>query len=127
MPTVRGALIGKPSPIRAPGPLVARVNAENSRVTNTTTPRSVELNHQETLTRRSITSRMQMPCNNDKECPDGGGGQIVRALKWLTIFARQKFQRRGVASGNNVVWKRDEQGGRMQRCSEGLGMEALGA
>lgn len=43
------------------------------------------------------------------------------------MFARQKFQRRDVASGNNVVWKRDEQGERMQRRCEGLGTEGLGA
>src|SRR5206468_7053459 len=123
MPTVRGALIGKPSPMRPPGPLAARVNAENSRVTNTTTPRSVELNHQETLTRRSITSRMQMPCNNDREAPDGGGGQIARAPKGLLCLrdrsSRGGMSRAEIMSYGNRTSKGHVCNGPAEGCGEG--------
>jgi hypothetical protein len=124
MPTVRGALIGNPSPPRPPGPPVASVKAENSRETNTTTPRSDGRNHRATLTNRSITSRMQMPCN--KNCGKAGrGGDASGRSKCLTTLGRPRFQRRAVASGNNVAWKRDEQGWRMQRSATQFRFEVV--
>ena len=35
------------------------------------------------------------------------------------------FQRRGVAFGNNVAWKRDEQGWRMQRSARQFRIEVV--
>jgi hypothetical protein len=62
---------------------------------------------------------MQMPCNNDSEGPDGGG-ESIRSLSVPYYSNATKVPEAGVASGNNVARKRDEQVARMQRCPKRL-------
>jgi hypothetical protein len=57
---------------------------------------------------------MQMPCNENDDGPDVGESHPV-SMNALLSEGDQGSRGGRPRVGNNVAWKRDEQGGRMQR------------